>query len=74
MFLLGNGRRRRKERKREGREEEEEGGRRMIEGVGTVKEQGKMRSVAITNRLEGTANFTILEMHRSGDLGFQSSR
>lgn len=36
-----------------GDEEEEEGGGRMIEGVGTVKEQGKTRSGAVTSRLGG---------------------
>lgn len=49
------------------------GGGRMIEGVGTVKEQGKMRSGAITNRLGGTAKFTVLEMSRSRDPGFQTT-
>lgn len=34
-------------------EEWGEGGGRMIEGVGTVKEQGKIRSGAITNRRNG---------------------
>lgn len=45
----------------------------MIEGVRTVKEQGKIRSGAITNRLGGTANFTVLEMRRSCDPGFQTT-
>lgn len=45
----------------------------MIEGVRTVKEQGKIRSGAITNRLGGTANFTVLEMRRSRDPGFQTT-
>lgn len=31
------------------------GGGRMIEGVGTVKEQGKTRSGAVTNRLGGNS-------------------
>lgn len=45
----------------------------MIEGVGTVKEQGKMRSGAVPNRLGGRANFTVLEMRRSRDPGFQTA-
>lgn len=46
----------------------------MIEGVGTVKEQGNIRSGAITSRLGGMANFTVLEMHRSHDPGFKTTR
>lgn len=46
----------------------------MIEGVGTVKEQGNIRSGAITCRLGGMANFTVLEMHRSRDPGFKTTR
>lgn len=46
----------------------------MIEGVGTVKEQGNIRSGAITRSLGGMANFTVLEMHRSRDPGFKTTR
>lgn len=46
----------------------------MIEGVDTVKEQGNIRSGAITSRLGGMANFTVLEMHRSRDPGFKTTR
>lgn len=46
----------------------------MTEGVGTVKERGNITSGTSVSRLGGTANFTVLEMHRSRDPGFKTTR